>query len=63
MHASTRNLVTCSYGRCAQPATVVVGRCAKPEEIRLAVDGSVYLIEHDPVDVDYCLAHALAVTG
>jgi hypothetical protein len=54
MHATTRNLPTCSALKCGQPATVVVARCAPPEEIRLAVDGSVYLIEHDPVDIDYC---------
>ncbi len=57
MHASTRNLVTCSWPECHQPATVTVPRCAPPEEIKLAVDGSVYLIEHDPVDVDYCAFH------
>jgi hypothetical protein len=54
MHATTRNLVTCSFGRCNQPATVTVARCAPPEEIKLAVNGSTYYVEHDPVDIDYC---------
>jgi hypothetical protein len=54
MHASTAGLVTCCGPKCSQPATVTVPRCRPPEEIKLAVDGSTYLIEHDPVDVDYC---------
>lgn len=54
MHATTANRVTCCAPSCSQPGTRQVVRCREPERVRLAVDGTEYLIEHDPIVLDYC---------
>ena len=58
MHASTRNLVTCSWPGCPQPEAVTVPHLIPEETARLAADGQLYIVrEAHTVEIGFCSGH------
>ncbi len=60
MHAITRNLITCPWGTCHQPATTPIPHRSANTVFRL-VDGVDRTHEAPVVTIEYCAPHATAV--